>query len=554
MTLLAAIILSLPTPAAHHTSFYMQRLNDPDVDPAMRLQYADSLLSDKHNVNTDSLLRLKIKWAYQLGDYDAVIGAYDSLGDKIAESGISTECSLRIDYIRSLRSKKQYVRSMALCHELMRLDKPDSLIYYDALALATIHDFIRQSNIPFNEDYVKNVVMILEKASEKRLPQYSLDRIRHALHSMRMKKAITEKNYDMALQQADSLLKIPMIENEKESLEANIAFVYMLIGQYDAAENYFKKLLESGKPSYNNGICLMNYTHMLNLQGRYRESLELIDKYEYMAKSLNRDIFYSHLLGNRAIAESNTSGFEKAFRTLLENKEIEDSLFFNSNIQDGLLLFDYTGKTEKIDELERSLDGSRSSARALGVVSLILFSAVCVATGILWRLNRERKSLRNTLSSCVAKIEAMEKDQARMSESESGKVAAQLLQFARLEEAISSIGEITATKGKSSDDKVRLINELLTASKVGTDTREIFEQQFEQAHSLFFKKLYGAHPDLSPGEARMCAYLIMNLSSKEIAAITNKTTRSVEATRYRIGKKFNLPEGKTLTVYLREFL
>ena len=139
-------------------------------------------------------------------------------------------------------------------------------------------------------------------------------------------------------------------------------------------------------------------------------------------------------------------------------------------------------------------------------------------------------------------------------QTESGKAAARLLQFAKLEETIAAVCDIVSAKTKSADDKIKAVNDLLSSSRADIDTREIFEQQFEQAHSQFFKKLYAAHPDLTPGESRMCAYLIMNLSSKEIASITGKTTRSVEATRYRIGKKLTLPEGKSLTIYLRDFL
>ncbi|MBD5357915.1 MAG: hypothetical protein HDR88_13055 [Bacteroides sp.] len=46
----------------------------------------------------------------------------------------------------------------------------------------------------------------------------------------------------------------------------------------------------------------------------------------------------------------------------------------------------------------------------------------------------------------------------------------------------------------------------------------------------------------------------MNLSNKEMAGIANKSVRSVESTRYRIGKKLDLPEGESVTTYLRRFL
>jgi DNA-binding CsgD family transcriptional regulator len=48
----------------------------------------------------------------------------------------------------------------------------------------------------------------------------------------------------------------------------------------------------------------------------------------------------------------------------------------------------------------------------------------------------------------------------------------------------------------------------------------------------------------------MCAYLKMNLSSKEIAPLLNISIRGVETLRYRLRKKFNLSRDENLIDYL----
>lgn len=553
LPILLILITRFTLCADHKTAFYYQRLNNPEVDPRLKLEYADSLLADKNN-NTDSLLQLKIKWAHEVGNHEEVIDAYEKLGYNLRSTGIAEECSLRLSYILSLANKNLYVRNMSQCLDLIRLNKPDSLIYYDALAYSTIHDFIRQSNIPFREDYIQKVKDILEYAKKKNLPHHSVDRIKRALHAMRMKTAIIEKNYDTVLEEADSLLKLPMTEYEKESLEANMAYVYMMIGQYDAAENYFLKILNSGKTSYNSGICLMNYTHMLNLQGKYQQTLELINKYDYAANALNKDIYYSHLLGNKAIAQSHTIGYEKAYQTLLDNKEVEDSLYFNSGIKDGLLLFDYTSKMEKISDLENSLSSKSKLNWILAISGIVALIIAATAIGIMLKKNRQNALLKADLEKYGEELQEKERIEASNIQNERGKLAAQLLQFAKIEETMSSISDIASSRAKSADERIKQIREVLSIARTENDTREIFERQFEQAHSQFFKKLFAHHPDLSSSEARLCAYLIMNLSTKEIASVANKTTRSIESMRYRIGKKLNIPEGKTIVAYLREFL
>lgn len=78
----------------------------------------------------------------------------------------------------------------------------------------------------------------------------------------------------------------------------------------------------------------------------------------------------------------------------------------------------------------------------------------------------------------------------------------------------------------------------------------IFETNFEQVHEDFLKRLRELHPDISPKELKLSAYLRMNISSKEIATLMSITTRGVEISRYRLRRKFNLDRNQNLTDYI----
>ncbi|HEY4789615.1 MAG TPA: hypothetical protein VIH57_26375 [Bacteroidales bacterium] len=66
----------------------------------------------------------------------------------------------------------------------------------------------------------------------------------------------------------------------------------------------------------------------------------------------------------------------------------------------------------------------------------------------------------------------------------------------------------------------------------------------------FFKKLKDKHPELTPHDLRLCSYLRMNFTTKEIAKLLNITTRGVEISRYRLRRKMGLDHDKNLTEYL----
>lgn len=79
-----------------------------------------------------------------------------------------------------------------------------------------------------------------------------------------------------------------------------------------------------------------------------------------------------------------------------------------------------------------------------------------------------------------------------------------------------------------------------------------FEEAFNNADKDFFKKIKEAHPNLTSGDLRLCVYLRMNLSSKEIAPLLNISPRSVEIKRYRLRKKIGLNREDSLTSYILE--
>jgi DNA-binding CsgD family transcriptional regulator len=77
-----------------------------------------------------------------------------------------------------------------------------------------------------------------------------------------------------------------------------------------------------------------------------------------------------------------------------------------------------------------------------------------------------------------------------------------------------------------------------------------FAKHFDKVHSDFVVHLKTKHPDISASEVKLCSFLRMNLSSKEIAQLLNISVRGVEISRYRLRKKLNLSSGDNLFDYL----
>ena len=85
------------------------------------------------------------------------------------------------------------------------------------------------------------------------------------------------------------------------------------------------------------------------------------------------------------------------------------------------------------------------------------------------------------------------------------------------------------------------------------DEWKIFEHNFNQVHEEFFKSLKEQHSNLSPKDLKICAYIKMNLSNKEIAPLMNVSIRGLETHRYRLKKKLKLENDISVTSYLINF-
>jgi hypothetical protein len=94
-----------------------------------------------------------------------------------------------------------------------------------------------------------------------------------------------------------------------------------------------------------------------------------------------------------------------------------------------------------------------------------------------------------------------------------------------------------------------LINKNITSD----NDWKVFEELFDQAHANFFKRLKTAYPELTQSDLKLCAYLKLNLSSKEIAPLLNISFRGVETRRFRLRRRLSLDQDMNLVEFVMQF-
>ena len=187
-----------------------------------------------------------------------------------------------------------------------------------------------------------------------------------------------------------------------------------------------------------------------------------------------------------------------------------------------------------------------------------------------WILAMQRKKLRRLhqqeLQHTQLQIEKKEKEVIKLRnenlEAEIGYMDKELanltMNIIQRGEALGKIKEsinktIEGLKDNELKSNFKLLVRIIRSAEQTNEDWEKFNMHFNHANENFFFRLKKQHPDLTQKELQLCAFLRMNLYSKEIAQLMHVTAKAVEVSRYRLRKKLKLDSEINLYDYLLEF-
>lgn len=200
------------------------------------------------------------------------------------------------------------------------------------------------------------------------------------------------------------------------------------------------------------------------------------------------------------------------------------------------------------------------SGSAAAWILYILFGGLLILAGVrLFNAKAERKAHKLA----EAQAEKMRQAQIRKNLHEKADdLAASTMNLQRKNELLQRIAvDIDKTiesekRGEPSEQRLkrlRALSELVRENIVHDNDWQKFQVNFDLVYDDFLKRLGEKFPSLSLSDKRICAYIRMDLSSKDIAPLLGMTNRSVEMTRYRIRQKIGLTREDNLTAFLQRF-
>lgn len=171
------------------------------------------------------------------------------------------------------------------------------------------------------------------------------------------------------------------------------------------------------------------------------------------------------------------------------------------------------------------------------------------------RAQAEQEALQKDFEIATLKSEQLEVDIRHKSSELSNATMNVIRKNEMLQDIASKISKIQASSDINHNVQRQLaaIQASIEENISHDDDWSTFNRNFDVVYGNYTKRLHEMYPQLTPADLRLCCYIKMGLSSKEIAPLINISFKSVEMARYRLRKKINLDGDVSLADYLANF-
>lgn len=366
---------------------------------------------------------------------------------------------------------------------------------------------------------------------------------------------LKEKDYKNALSYCEQGLELSTrLKNDifSANITNNIAQIYEAQGNIETAREYYHRTLEiylKQNSVYLIGRANKSIADSWLAQKDYNKACGwyLKAKSYFEASGANRELISIYNLLSDTYSNQNKIDsayyFLKLFYVLNDsiNKKEDESRYQELNIK---------YETEKKEKENAILKKNNEEQIAIQRFLFLLISVIIVLTIIIVLYFRQSKKLLIHKKLMAEK----ENDNLKMNlEFRNKELTNNAMQLVNLSVFTDKILIKIKESLPYADDKGK--KQLLDLTKeIETNFHQRswkeFETHFMEVHSGFYERLQMKYPKLTPTEVKTCAFLRLNMSSKDIAALTYKSVRTVESLRSNIRKKMTLPHEVNLISYL----
>ncbi|MEG1572286.1 MAG: tetratricopeptide repeat protein, partial [Bacteroidales bacterium] len=388
----------------------------------------------------------------------------------------------------------------------------------------------------------------------------------------------TQKQFDSALYYLNLSAKSHEI-NHNQSQQVyvyhNMSIIYQEMGEYEIGKEYLQKAITLAKDTklpYTQTICLQNLAYLYYEKKEYANSLIYYNQALDLAKKTNIPKIESSILIEMSDVFYQLNHFKKACEYKKKGILLGDSIFGNSKMDRIIALSQqfelYKIKTEKKLLSKKLLLSQISTSKkniVLGILVTLLILLTIVTYFVIYKIKKqsEQNSQLEDQLACIhqednAKIQSISKKYEPIIEQKNRELTVNALFLIRVNDLLYKLKKNINQQLNAKDtlSRASFNKEMADILKSYNPNKgwEEFKLYFEQIHHSFYTKLNEINPNLSQMEERLCALLVLNMTTKEIADLTHRSERTIETIIYKIRKKLNIPPQEKTTLFLKKWV
>jgi len=340
-----------------------------------------------------------------------------------------------------------------------------------------------------------------------------------------IRKAITiNKKVGRKLWEGINYFNLAIINRENKSFDTS--FYY-----YKKAESLFIEINNIPKRSAINAHFSKYYEDL----GDLNKSLIFAQKAYQLSvdNHLKRSIYLSSQ--RLHYVYQGLGNIDSAYKYSQIQYQMKDSLDLETSMNRLLqleLLYEFE-KQEQQREIEKERLQFQYTIATVLVISFFIFIIIVL-------IARHRIKVKNS----IIKRKELEVEL----DSKNKELTSNVMGLMRKNEILSELGtKLMKVRDDAVKDETKMaIMKIAKELEQSTDHEiwEEFEVRFQQVHSGFYENLLEKYPDLSPSEQKLCAFLRLNMTTKEISELTGQRTNSLEIARARLRKKLGITNTK----------
>lgn len=432
-------------------------------------------------------------------------------------------------------------------YKIFSIVKPDSSLHYDMDALRLLSYITSaSSNFDMASRYMARAWQCERKTEASGIAPADRNAMLTRMHFAQSQVYMGRHNYQAALEELRKAAPLAADSLWKADILGALGRLSELSGNMKAAGEFYREALRYNDYHPNRAVNIGNFIMLQLRLGNKSEAQQMLRENAGLFNAFagsQVEAYVEELRYHVAKASGDTPAALASLEKVVALNDSAARSQSSTYIKELISEFENSNVEARRRRMEAAVSRRDRLILALGACVIVAFAAIVLMLFKARRARSERLRLRLRLTEVAKEHEDKARNDAISLDRQSKELLTMSMSINNIHEGFRQIEHLSTDAAGSPEHRLDQIRSILKRLTAQNNVNKMFRIYFEGINQTFFNRLFKLHPDLSSSEVRMSGYMLMGMSTKEIAILTNRSIRTVENTKYTLRKKMGVSES-----------